>query len=400
MECQKCFEYPGETGEEPDCSVPQLETDEKRKREQMGMEKILIADDVKMNREMLADLFKEDYEPEMAENGMQALRLLKEHRQEYAAVLLNLAMPELDGFAVLEVMRNQKWFDLLPVIVISGDESREQEKRSLLLGASDFISKPFEAEVLRQRVKKLSELYGYKRSMEKKVAEQTKTLRKQYRLLQIQSEKLLASNEKVIDILGMVVEYRNLESSEHVHRVKSFTELLARECAKEYPEYGLTEEKIKEIASASVLHDLGMIAIPDEILLKPEKLTRDEFEYVKSHAARGGEILEQLKGIWEDEYRQICYEICRHHHERYDGKGYPDSLKGEEIPVSAQLVSIADVYDALVTENAYREAFSPDDAFHMIISGKCGVFSPKLLECFRNAHDSFRSVMQEHGGLS
>lgn len=357
MECQKCFEYPGETGEEPDCSVPQLETDEKRKREQMGMEKILIADDVKMNREMLADLFKEDYEPEMAENGMQALRLLKEHRQEYAAVLLNLAMPELDGFAVLEVMRNQKWFDLLPVIVISGDESREQEKRSLLLGASDFISKPFEAEVLRQRVKKLSELYGYKRSMEKKVAEQTKTLRKQYRLLQIQSEKLLASNEKVIDILGMVVEYRNLESSEHVHRVKSFTELLARECAKEYPEYGLTEEKIKE-------------------------------------------ILEQLKGIWEDEYRQICYEICRHHHERYDGKGYPDSLKGEEIPVSAQLVSIADVYDALVTENAYREAFSPDDAFHMIISGKCGVFSPKLLECFRNAHDSFRSVMQEHGGLS
>ncbi len=364
------------------------------------MEKILIVDDVKMNREMLADLFKEDYEPEMAENGMQALRLLKERRQEYVAVLLDLVMPELDGFAVLEVMRNQKWFDLLPVIVISGDESREKEKRSLLLGASDFISKPFEAEVLRQRVKKLSELYGYKRSMEKKVAEQTQTLRKQYRLLQMQSEKLLASNEKVIDILGMVVEYRNLESSEHVHRVKAFTEILARECAKEYPEYGLTEEKIKEIVSASALHDIGMIAIPDEILLKPEKLTRDEFEYVKSHAARGGEILEQLKGIWEDEYRQICYEICRHHHERYDGKGYPDSLKGEEIPVSAQLVSIADVYDALVTENAYREAFSPDDAFHMIISGKCGVFSPKLLECFRNAHDSFRSVMQEHGGLS
>lgn len=168
--------------------------------------------------------------------------------------------------------------------------------------------------------------------------------------------------------------------------------ILAQEASREYPEYGLTQSSIECISSASALHDLGKIAIPDSILLKPGKLTDDEYEYMKSHAARGAEILQQIDNAWDDEYGKVCYEICRHHHERYDGRGYPDGLKGEQIPVSAQLVSIADVYDALVSERVYKKAIPVDKAFHMIVSGECGLFSHKLLVCFRNVRAQFEKL--------
>lgn len=360
-------------------------------------EKILVVDDVKINRDMLEEMLAEDYEVVQAEDGMNALRLLKEQHEEFVAVLLDLVMPEVDGFAVLEVMRNQKWIDTTPVIVISGENSAETERKSMGLGASDFIRKPFDQYVVRRRVKNITDLFGYKKSLEKKVEQQTETMRKQYRLLQLQAEKIRESNAKIIDILGTVVEYRNLESGEHIRRVKGFTRILAQELTKEYPEYGLTEEKIEQIASASALHDIGKIAIPDNILLKPGKLTEDEYEYMKSHASRGAEILQQIEGVWDGEYGTICYEICRHHHERYDGRGYPDALKGEEIPISAQIVSIADVYDALTSERVYKEAYTPEQAFHMIVSGDCGVFSPKLLESFRNVRKEFEALAGVHG---
>lgn len=355
-------------------------------------DKVLVVDDVKINREMLAEMLEDEYDVEQAESGMKALKILKERYEEFVVVLLDLLMPKVDGFAVLEVMRNQKWLEKTPVIVISVENSREAEKHSLGLGASDFIRKPLDEYLVKRRVKNMADLCSYKRSLEKEVKSQTETLRKQNKLLQLQAEKIKESNTKIIDILGNVVEQRNLESGEHIKRVKEFTRILALEVMKEYPEYGLTDEKVELIASASALHDVGKIAIPDNILLKPGKLTDDEYEYMKSHAARGAEIIQSIEGAWDKDYGTVCYEICRHHHERWDGRGYPDALKGEDIPLSAQIVSIADVYDALVSERVYKEAYSPEQAFHMIISGECGVFNPRLLECFRRVKKEFEQV--------
>lgn len=360
------------------------------------MEKVLVVDDVEINRDVLKEMLEDEYEIVQAEGGKQALKLLKENHREYVVVLLDLMMPEVDGFAVLEVMKNQKWIETTPVIVISGEDSSQAEKKSLGLGASDFIRKPFDHYLVRRRVKNIADLFSYKRSLEKKVEMQTSALRKQYRLLQLQAEKIRESNSKIIEVLGTVVEYRNLESGEHIRRVKGFTRILARELMKEYPEYGLTEERVELITSASALHDIGKIAIPDSILLKPGSLTKDEFEYMKSHASRGSEILLQMEGVWDGDYCTVCYEICRHHHERYDGRGYPDGLKGDDIPISAQIVSVADVYDALVSERVYKGAYTPEQAFHMIVSGECGIFSPKLLECFHNVRKEFEELASKN----
>lgn len=359
------------------------------------MDKILIVDDVDINREILSDMLEDDYEVIKAGGGAEALKILENDHESFGLVLLDLIMPGVDGFAVLEHMHNKDWLKRLPVIVISGESTDKAEERSLTLGASDYIRKPFDEAIVRRRVKNTADLYSYKRSIEDKVAEQTNTLNMQYQQLLKLAERIKLNNEKIIDVLGMVVEYRDVESGEHIQRVKGYTEILAYEAMREYPEYGLTEKLIKQIASASVLHDVGKIAIPDSILLKRGKLTNDEYEYMKSHASRGAELLTQINGAWDADFGQLCYEICRHHHEKYDGRGYPDGLKGEEIPLSAQLVSIADVYDALVSERVYKAAYTPEQAFHMIISGECGMFSPKLLECLRNVKDRFEAFKNQ-----
>lgn len=351
--------------------------------------KVLVVDDVSINRDMLEEMLEDEYEVVKAEGGKQAIAILEEQRENIDVVLLDLIMPEIDGFAVLEKMRDRKWLDSTPVIVISGENSKEAEKRSLSLGAEDFIRKPFDNYLVRLRVKNIAELFNYKKSLEKKVEIQLETMRKQYELLQLQAE-------KIIDILGTVVEYRNLESGEHIKRVKGFTEILAGALMEHYPEYGLTKTKIGQITSASALHDIGKIAIPDSILLKPGRLTQEEFEQMKQHTSRGSEILQKIDHIWDQEYEHVCYEICRYHHERYDGKGYPDRLKGDEIPIAAQIVSIADVYDALVSERVYKKAYSAEQAFQMIISGECGVFSPKLIDCFRCVKEDFEALAAKY----
>ena len=202
-------------------------------------------------------------------------------------------------------------------------------------------------------------------------------------------------SETVIHILQTVAACRNVESSEHMKRVSGFTKILGKYLMEAYPEYGLTEEKVEIIAAASILHDIGKIAIPDRILLKPGKLTKDEYENMKSHTIKGSEIIERTRYAWEGEYERACYEICRYHHERYDGKGYPDGLRGEEIPLSAQLTAVADVYDALVSERAYKHACTKEDAFHMIMRGECGIFSPKLLDGLKNVKREFENFADE-----
>lgn len=356
------------------------------------MDKILIIDHDKKNHKKLEKVFAQDYEITFALGGVQAMQILNKERDQFVAVLLDYDLPNNEGISVLQFMQNQNLLKTLPVIAVAGEDAVEEIEQVLELGAADFVRKPVEPVLLMHRVKNTAELYRYKQVMEKKVQEQTTMLRKQYKVLLMQAEKLKKTNVRIIDILGTVVEYRNLESGKHIQRVKEFTRVLAEEMAREYPEYNLDKRKIEEIVSASALHDLGKITIPDSILLKPGKLTDEEFVYMKSHAARGAEILSQIHDVWDKEYGQVCYEICRYHHERYDGRGYPDHLKGDEIPISAQIVSVADVYDSLVSERVYKKAYSPEQAFHMIISGECGLFSPKLLVCLRKVRPRLEEI--------
>lgn len=355
-------------------------------------DKILIIDDVEINREILEEILKDEYKIMQAENGKQALEVINDHQDEIAVILLDLVMPEMDGYEVLEELRKNRWMDNMAVLIISGESSVEIETKCFDYGISDFIKKPFDHHLIKRRIRNIVELFLYKNHLEEKIDEQTETLRKQNKMLHSQAKELHQNKIKIIDILGTVVEYRNLESGEHINRVKGFTRILAEAMMKEYPEYGLKPSDIEMISSAAALHDIGKIAIPDNILLKPGRLTKEEFDVMKSHTTRGCDILESIEGAWDEEYGKASYEICRHHHERYDGRGYPDGLKGEEIPICAQLVSVADVYDALVTERVYKSAFSKDEAFRMILNGECGVFSPKLLDCFQKVRGEFEEL--------
>lgn len=359
--------------------------------------RVLVVDDMELNRELLQEMLESEYNVLLAENGKRAMELLHQYQDEVSVVLLDLMMPEMDGFAVLEKMQSEKLIDRVPVIVISGETSTEAEQRCFDYGVSDFIQKPFNESIVQRRVKNVVNLFAYQNQLEEKVAKQTEALRKQNRILQLQRDKLRENNIKIIDILGNVVESRNLESGEHVKRVKGFTRILGYQLMEDYPEYELTPERVEMISEASALHDVGKIAIPDNVLLKPGRLTDEEFELMKSHTTRGCDILNNIEGVWDEDYCQTSYDICRHHHERYDGRGYPDNLKGEEIPVSAQIVSVADVYDALVSERVYKDAYSKEEAFHMIINGECGVFSPKLLESFRHARSEFENLADNNG---
>ena len=354
--------------------------------------RILIVDDAELNREMLKDILEDEYDVLEADNGKTALEVIEKEQEQIHAILLDLVMPIMDGFEVLTALKERKIIGKIPVLVISGENTSQNEKKCFDYGVSDFIARPFNAALVKLRVQNMVNHYEYKNRLEEKVEEQTAVLRKAYEKLQIQAQKLEKRNQEIIDMLGTIVEYRNLESGEHIQRVKGYTRILAEHFSKQYPEYGLTKDMIDSIVAASALHDLGKIAIPDSILLKPGRLTKDEFEYMKSHTIRGCEILEAMKVEWNLAMKTLSLEIIRHHHERYDGNGYPDKLKGDEIPISAQLVSLADVYDALINERCYKDAYSKEQAFHMIVSGECGVFSPKLMEAFRNVRQQFEEL--------
>lgn len=357
--------------------------------------KILIVDDSFINRELLTEMLEDEYEVITCENGLQALELMEENYNELAIILLDLVMPVLDGVGFLKALQNKPIMKDIPILVISGETNVETEIKCFDYGVFDFIKKPFDNRLVKKRIKNAVDLYMYKNNLEERVAEQTSVISEQYNLLKHQADQLAKSNVSIIEILGTIVEYRNLESGEHIQRVKSYTRILGEQLMEDYPEYNLTSKQLNVIVSASALHDVGKIAIPDSILLKPGRLTKEEFEYMKEHTTKGCEIINNIRGVWSEEYAKASYEICRHHHERYDGRGYPDGLLGENIPISAQLVAVADVYDALVNERVYKSAFSADKAFNMIINGECGTFSPKLMDCFTKCRDRFESLAGE-----
>lgn len=346
---------------------------------------ILVVDDVDINREILCEMFH-DYNMLQATNGKEAIEAIAANLDVISVVLLDIVMPVMNGVEVLEEMKKQKWMEHIPVLLITGEATTEIERKAYRLGASDIIKKPFDAFIVKQRTMNVIELYYNKRHLEEMVELQTKVLRKQ-------AEELQSINDRIIDVMSNVVEFRNLESGDHVKRVKTFTYILAKYVAQEYPEYHLDKYAINMITSASALHDVGKIVIPDAILLKPGKLTDEEFNVMKSHTVKGCEVIDMLADIQQGEYGKVSYEICRYHHERYDGRGYPDGLKGEEIPISAQIVSVADVYDALVHVRCYKAAFTTEEAYRMITNGECGAFSPKLMHCLSLAKEEFEAVV-------
>lgn len=356
--------------------------------------KVLVVDDQETNRDLLEAILEKDYDVVKVPDGKQALEKLGQKDMKIVAVLLDLLMPEMDGFAVLDAMHEQGMLKKIPVLVISSEQTVNVEEKCFEYGVSDFIHKPFEPSIIQSRVRNNVNLFLYKERLEDQVAVQTQAIRYQYQLLKEQAEKLERNNEEIIDILGTVVECRDLESGDHIKRVKTFTRILAEQVMEDYPEYDLTPEKVRVIESASALHDVGKIAIPDHILLKPGKLTAEEFDIMKTHTTRGSELLNNIKDAWDDTYGKYCYEICRHHHERFDGRGYPDKLEGEDIPISAQIVSIADVYDALVSKRVYKDAYAIGEAYDMIVNGECGTFSPKILDCFSKVRAAFEETVR------
>lgn len=344
---------------------------------------ILIVDDMEINREILRDMLEDQYDVIEAEDGLAAIDILEKHKDEIVCVCLDLLMPELDGRQVLGMMRQKGILNEIPVLIITAETGNHVEEECLELGANDFITKPFDHSIVLRRIANVTELYRYKNNLESLVDEQHAKLEVQNALLQAQNAQLEVVNEKTIEMLGNVIEARDEESGEHVKRVKGFTRLLGNMFIRLYPECGFDQHDLDLVVKVSPLHDLGKIKISDSILLKKGRLTDEEFMEMKKHTSYGWELMQTMNGIWNEEYAQVAGSVCRYHHERYDGRGYPDHLTGDEIPVGAQLVSLADVYDALVNKRVYKKAYPKDVAYHMIMDGECGTFNPKILECFR-----------------
>lgn len=350
----------------------------------------LIVDDAELNREILTDILHEEFELETAENGLQALEILEKRISEIAVLLLDLVMPEMDGIRLMEEIQARGWSRKFPILIISGEWTPDIEQACFRLGATDYIRKPFNEMLVRTRTRNAAVLFNYQNSLEEQVNQQTEQLRAQNR-------RLIDINDNIIMLLGDIVEARDSESGLHIRRVRGFVRILAEEMMARYPEYGLTEEKIQAIVSASALHDIGKIMTPDAILLKPGALTPEEFEIIKQHTVHGAQILDRSRDIWQDEalYR-AGREICLHHHEKYDGRGYPDKLKGDEIPISAQIVAAADCYDALIKERVYKPPYSKAQAFQMLMNGECGVFNPKLLTVLSACRERIEALADEH----
>lgn len=355
-------------------------------------DKILIVDENEANRTVLSKILATEYTVTEANDGKEMLHYAALYRTSLAAILVDLLLSQEDDCALIRSLQQYEWHSEIPILVIMGNNSVSFEKKLLEYGISECIRKPFDANLILLKIKNMVRLFAYQNELKEIIERQNNQLKLQNKLLIQQAEHLKNSNDNIIAIMGTLVEYRNLESGEHINRVKKYTEILANELMKDFPEYGLTKDQIDVITSASPLHDIGKIAIPNQILLKAGKLTDEEFEYMKSHTLLGCEILENIRDTWSDEYKRISMEICHYHHERYDGRGYPEGISGDQIPISAQLVAIADVYDALVHERIYKDAIPKDRAFRMIIHGECGAFSPQMLEVIRNCRQSLEAV--------
>ncbi len=347
----------------------------------MSQEKLtlLIVDDSEMNRAILSNMLEESYNIIEAVNGKEALEILESRRSSLSLMLLDIVMPELDGFGVLEAMRERGWVEELPVIMISSETDPAIINRAYDMGVTDFISRPFDISIVHHRVVNTILLYTKQRKLTSLVIAQVRANTKQSTLM--------------TDILSHVVEFRNGESGLHVIHIRLLTNYILHCLMDSHLELGLTEQEIALISLASALHDVGKIAIPRAVLNKPGRLTDEEFEIIKTHSAIGSDMLKSLSVYHDEPLVREAQAICRWHHERWNGLGYPDGLKGDEIPLSAQVVALADVYDALTSKRVYKPALSHKDAKNMILNGECGAFNPMLLECLEKYGDDIPEIL-------
>ena len=343
-------------------------------------QQILIVDDSEMNRAILTEILKKDYRILEAENGEECIRILEQYGTDISLVLLDLVMLKMDGFEVLSVMNRRQWIEDIPVIMISSEDSSQFIQKAYEYGASDYIARPFDARVVYQRVFNTIKLYA-----------------KQRRLLNLVTAQVYEkerSNRIMITILSQIVEFRNGESGLHVIHINILTELLLEHLMSRSDRYYMSWAEQQLVVTASALHDIGKIGIDEKILNKPGSLTKEEFEIMKTHTLIGASMLERMKVYQDEAMVQIAHDICRWHHERYDGKGYPDGLRGDEIPISAQVVALADVYDALTSERVYKKAYTHEEAIQMILNGECGAFNPVLFQCLEEVQDRIKREIE------
>ena len=331
-------------------------------------QKILIVDDSEFNRDMLKEILRETYNYLEAENGNQAIQIMGEN-PGIDLMLLDINMPQMNGFEVLKWMNQSRCIDETPVIMISSEDAVDTMRKAYELGITDYITRPFDSVIVKKRVQNTLGLYMNQKHLINVVYDQV-----------YEKEE---NNNIMIQIMSNILGSRNSESREHILHIKTATEMMLRQLVKVTDAYPLTEADIALITTASSLHDIGKIRIPEEILNKPGRLTDEEFKIMKKHSELGAAIIKDMDFPQDHRLVHTAWEICRWHHERWDGKGYPDGLKGEEIPISAQVVSIVDVYDALTSERCYKKAFDHDTAIQMILDGQCGQFNPILLMCLK-----------------
>jgi len=351
---------------------------------------VLIVDDIEINRTILCEILKSDYQTIEAEGGAQALEILFESDGSAkkllpTAVLLDIMMPGIDGFEVLDRLKSNEDTKNIPVLFISASDSTEMESRGLLGGAADYITKPFNHDIVRARIDNHINLARYSHNLEQ--------------LVSIKTSEVTRTYESTLEVLATIIEYRNLESGAHIRRTTLLTEVLVEKMLKtEKFKAALEKENLPSMIKASALHDIGKIAIPDSILLKPGKLTPEEFDIIKTHTSIGSRIIDSISDKLPDQdlYLKYAKDICHHHHERWDGTGYPKQLKGDCIPHSARIVSIVDVYDALTSVRCYKDAFSHNVSLEILEKGRGTQFDPDIIDLVPSVADAFRAIEEAH----
>jgi len=345
--------------------------------------KILVVDDIEINRFVLNEILSDTYELDFAENGQDAYDALRSYEKNPHLILMDVHMPVMGGFEANKLIKADPKLKKIPVIFIT---SADEERKGLSDGAVDFISKPFDAEIVKLRVSNHVELSLHREQLEI--------------LVENKSREIVAAKEHFLDTMANLIEYRSLESGQHVTRTMELARLLIHALIKKNGPYAkqLIENDYISLVKAVPLHDIGKIAVPDSILLKPGKLTKEEFKIIETHTTVGAQVIKSLMSKGDDEYLRHCYDICRHHHEHWNGMGYPDKLAGEKIPLSARIVAIVDVYDALMSKRCYKDAFSHEEAMDILKNSAGNHLDPNIVEVFVEINEQARNLFNKLQG--
>lgn len=346
----------------------------------MSANTVLIVDDSEMNRDILTAVFTGTHSIETAENGREGLEKLWANRPQICAILLDVVMPVMGGMEVLETLAEKQVVNDIPVFLITGEKDDKIVKHAYELGVMDVIPKPISPYVVLRRVNSIIELFAARKRL-------ARVVNRQKGMIEEQAGQIVKLNMGMIEALASAIEFRSGESGNHVRRIHDITELFLYNSPLRND---FSSEEIKYISLAAIMHDVGKLSISDTILNKPGRLTPEEFEIMKTHTTLGRRLLEAIPQMRELPFFRYACDIALHHHERWDGRGYPEGLKGDEISLWAQIVSIADVYDALVSPRCYKKAFSFDKALGMILNGECGTFNPLLLRYLQEIEGDIR----------